>query len=359
MVKFQRHIPGTETTFVKGPKEEVITVSFDPEEGLSVEQVTKFDELVSKVRDATKECAALDGAEFDECFAGGIANDVLKIEESRSQITKYRNLMSARLRNYTCADEKMQTSKPLRSDNFDISGKRYKVDYLFESEHAKIWTVPNFISDEECATMEKHAKPRLARATVAAEDGTNIISNNRRANQAGYNLHQVNPNDPLVPLQHRILHMTNHVGGYQLTPEGQEDFTVIQYGVTDEYHPHCDGTCDGSRFNPGGRVATALMYCKTADAGGATTFTKADVFVRPTKGTATFFSYKGPDEMMDEGFTEHSGCPVLKGDKWVITFWMRAGVDANNPWTIYDPSGVPIVDTEAIEKEISVTGDEL
>ena len=35
------------------------------------------------------------------------------------------------------------------------------------------------------------------------------------------------------------------------------------------------------------------MYCKVARRGGGTTFTKADVFVKPTKGQATFFSYKG------------------------------------------------------------------
>jgi hypothetical protein len=41
---------------------------------------------------------------------------------------------------------------------------------------------------------------------------------------------------------------------------------------------------------------------------------------------ATFFSYKGPDGHMDEGYTEHSGCPVIKGEKWITTVWMREGV---------------------------------
>ena len=33
----------------------------------------------------------------------------------------------------------------------------------------------------------------------------------------------------------------------------------------------------------------------------------------PKRGQATFFSYKGPDGRMDDGYTEHSGCPVLEG----------------------------------------------
>lgn len=106
---------------------------------------------------------------------------------------------------------------------------------------------------------------------------------------------------------------------------------------------HCDGTCDGSLYTERGRVATAVMYCKTADRGGATTFTKSDVFVKPKPGSATFFSYKGSDGRMDEGYTEHSGCPVLEGEKFITTIWMREGVTEDDPWTSYDPSGVRIL----------------
>ena len=83
---------------------------------------------------------------------------------------------------------------------------------------------------------------------------------------------------------------------------------------------------------------------QVADRGGGTTFTKADVFVKPTKGTATVFTYRGPDGLMDEGFTEHSGCPVLEGEKWISTFWMRDGVSKEQPWTVFDPTGIPILE---------------
>ena len=56
--------------------------------------------------------------------------------------------------------------------------------------------------------------------------------------------------------------MTNHHTGYNLKPDGQEDFTIIQYNVDDQYTPHCDGQCDNAVYNPGGRVATAVLYCK-------------------------------------------------------------------------------------------------
>jgi hypothetical protein len=49
---------------------------------------------------------------------------------------------------------------------------------------------------------------------------------------------------------------------------------------------------------------------------------------------------------MDDGYTEHSGCPVLEGEKWITTFWMREGVTAEENWTKYDPSGVRILEAE-------------
>lgn len=75
--------------------------------------------------------------------------------------------------------------------------------------------------------------------------------------------------------------------------------------------------------------------------GGGTSFTKADIFVRPQRGMATFFAYRGEDGYMDNGFTEHSGCPVTKGEKWITTLWMRDGVDKDHTWGMYDPSGEP------------------
>lgn len=78
--------------------------------------------------------------------------------------------------------------------------------------------------------------------------------------------------------------------------------------------------------------------------GGATTFTKADIFVKPEVGMATFFSYLGPDDTMDIGLTEHSGCPVIEGEKWITTAWMRKGVSNANPWTVFDPSGGRLAD---------------
>lgn len=39
---------------------------------------------------------------------------------------------------------------------------------------------------------------------------------------------------------------------------------------------------------------------------------------------------------MDNGFTEHSGCPVYEGEKKIVTQWIRLGVDDENPWDSFN-----------------------
>ena len=271
---------------------------------------------------------------------------MMKVAESTTQMKKYRDLVSSRLRNYTCADDTMESSEPIDLIKVDLGDQKYDMDVYFNTPGAKIWVVHDFITDEECDILERTGRPILRRATVAAEDGSSIVSNNRKANQASYNIHHSSRGwqDPLYPLYDRAMSMVNMYAGYELEMDGQEDFTIIQYDVDDQYTPHCDGQCSGEKHNPGGRVATAVLYCTTAIRGGATSFTKADVFIKPKKGMATFFTYKGLDGFTDDGYTEHSGCPVLEGEKWVTTVWMRDGVSKERPWTAFDPNGIPVMD---------------
>ena len=348
MVKFLKptKYPNAKVSFTKGPREEVVTLTFEPEtQQLSVKQVTKFDEIMDTIRGATSSCNDLRGDDFSKCVADAVIIDVQRITDSKTALTKHRDAISNRLRNYTCLDDNMQTSPSINSYNITVGKRQLQVDSLMDTLHAKIWVVNDFISEEECQILETHGKSRLRRATVAAEDGSSIVSENRKAQQASYNMHHQNPSsDPLWPLYQRVMSVTNHHAGMRLEPEGQEDFTIIQYNVDDQYTPHCDGTCDGSMHTLGGRVATAVLYCRVADRGGGTTFTKSDLFVKPSPGMATFFSYKGHDGRMDEGYTEHSGCPVLDGEKWITTVWMREGVSLEEPWTLFDPNGVKLMD---------------
>jgi hypothetical protein len=67
----------------------------------------------------------------------------------------------------------------------------------------------------------------------------------------------------------------------------------------------------------------------------------AGVHVKPEMGSAVYFSYIDPDTLVtDNGFTEHSGCPVVKGEKKIVTQWIRRGVDDANPWDSFNTLGI-------------------
>jgi hypothetical protein len=84
-----------------------------------------------------------------------------------------------------------------------------------------------------------------------------------------------------------------------------------------------------------------VSYCDVPERGGSTNFQNANVHVRPTKHAAVFFSYMNPvTHHQEEGFTMHSGCPVLMGTKRIVVQWMRIGVDEDNPWDSFDTNTI-------------------
>jgi len=115
----------------------------------------------------------------------------------------------------------------------------------------------------------------------------------------------------------------------------------------DRYMPHCDGDCTGMEFKSGQRMATIVMYCDIPAVGGQTRFRNSNVHIIPKKYAATFFSYIDPKTMkMDSGFTEHSGCPVIEGEKKIVTQWIRLGVSDADPWNSFNTLGVKYSDAE-------------
>ena len=120
--------------------------------------------------------------------------------------------------------------------------------------------------------------------------------------------------------------------GLEVYAPGQEPLNAVVYGDGDEYLEHCDGACGGGRYELGRRAATAILYCETAAEGGATSFTRSGLMVAPAPRDLLLFAYKHANGTMDDGLTEHSGCPVAEGSKWIATQWMREGVSLERPW---------------------------
>ena len=98
--------------------------------------------------------------------------------------------------------------------------------------------------------------------------------------------------------------------------------------------PHCDSACNGESLSdvPGLR-AVAMVSCKVAEVGGETSLSMANVVYKPlTVGDLVVFGIKQDNERIDvDGRTEHAGCPVTHGEKWILTIRISEGPSASRP----------------------------
>lgn len=196
-VRFLKHVAGTDANFTKLNKDEVVRVTYDATaKKLKVEQTTKYDTGVTLVRDAVKECDKSYPHNPHDCIQEKVLGFATSFQEQRDTLSKYRSELGESLSKYACADPTLNASTPLRSYDYNFLGHSYPVDVLLDSENAKIWLVSDFVTEQECNTFEAYARPNLARATVASEDGTSRISEHRKAQQAAYDFVEDVQSDP-------------------------------------------------------------------------------------------------------------------------------------------------------------------
>jgi len=103
-----------------------------------------------------------------------------------------------------------------------------------------------------------------------------------------------------------------------------EDLGLLHYGVGQEYKPHRDYLHDINLIGPntpGQRVRTIFCYLNEVELGGETEFLHWNQRVSPKLGRAVIFD-NVKDGKVDPD-SVHAGLPVLAGEKWLATLWLR------------------------------------
>jgi prolyl 4-hydroxylase len=191
------------------------------------------------------------------------------------------------------------------------------------SQRPRIYYLPNFLSVEECDCLIRLSQKYLTPSTVVDEEKRGNKFDSRRSSM-GYFL---TAKDQMVrEIEKRISEVT------KFPRENGEAIHILYYPKGAEYQPHHDwfnpATPGGAACidNRGGqRAATVIMYLNTPLAGGETVFPWAGISVTPKKGDAVFFYNILPNGEIDP-LTLHGGAPVLEGEKWIATKWIRVGV---------------------------------
>jgi prolyl 4-hydroxylase len=200
------------------------------------------------------------------------------------------------------------------------AGDRW-VDVIATLANPRVVVLGQLLSAAECDALIAAARPRLARSlTVQTQTGGEELNPDRTSQGMFFRRGET---ELIARIEARIARLVNW------PVEHGEGMQVLHYGTGAEYKPHYD-YFDPDQPGPasilrrgGQRVATLVMYLSEPARGGGTTFPDAGLEVAPVRGNAVFFSYDRPHPATG---TLHGGAPVMEGEKWVATKWLRESV---------------------------------
>lgn len=218
-------------------------------------------------------------------------------------------------------DERMPSASEIIAESGNaIETSDRRINILFALNAPRIVLFDGLLSAEECDEMVRLSKAKLQRSTVVnAETGEYDVHPDRTSSGTHF---QRGENALIRRLEQRIGEL---VGS---PVEHGEPIQILHYTPGAEYKPHFDYFDPALPGNDkvlamgGQRVATLVMYLNDVEAGGSTVFPDIGVDVLPRKGNAVFFAYATADGQLDRR-TLHGGSPVVRGEKWIATKWLR------------------------------------
>jgi len=211
-----------------------------------------------------------------------------------------------------------QPGPDLQATPCTIDAGDRQVQVLLTLDLPRVVLFGGLLSGEECDEM-------IAAAKAHGMKRSNVISDN-----GGEELHPARTSEGMYfqrgdsALIQRI--ETRIARLLRWPVDNGEGLQILHYRPGAEYRPHFDYFLPESpstakhTVHGGQRVGTLILYLNDVEAGGATIFPNVALSIMPRKGHALFFGYDRP---APETRTLHGGAPVVRGDKWIATKWLR------------------------------------
>lgn len=176
-------------------------------------------------------------------------------------------------------------------------------------EEPLIMKFDHVLSDEECQTFIETAVSRLKQSKLANKE----VSLIRTSSGMFFEENE----SPLVTL------IENRISSLMHVPVAHaEGLQILHYEPGQEFREHYDFFGLNSPSNHNNRISTLIIYLNDVEEGGETRLPKLGITVKPIRGSAVYFEYFYNNQALNE-LTLHSGEPVIRGEKWVATQWMR------------------------------------
>lgn len=196
---------------------------------------------------------------------------------------------------------------------------------------------PGFATAEQCQSIIKMAKSNLKPSTLALRKGeTDESTKGTRTSSGTFISASEDKTGILDAIEKKIARAT------MLPKTHGEAFNILRYNIGQKYDSHYDA------FNPAEygpqksqRIASFLLYLSDVEEGGETMFPFENgmkigmgfdyrkctgLKVKPRKGDGLLFHSVFPNGTIDQ-LSLHGSCPVIEGEKWVATKWIRDQVE--------------------------------
>ncbi|XP_024019801.1 probable prolyl 4-hydroxylase 9 [Morus notabilis] len=192
---------------------------------------------------------------------------------------------------------------------------------------------PNFATAEQCESIISMAEPSIRPSTLALRKGeTEESTKGIRTSSGMFISASEDKTGTLDVIEEKIARAT------MIPRTHGEAFNVLRYNLGQRYNSHYDAF-SAAEYGPqkSQRVASFLLYLSDVEEGGETMFPFENglnmngnydfeecvgLKVKPQKGDGLLFYSLFPNGTIDPT-SLHGSCPVIKGEKWVATKWIR------------------------------------
>nr|QSV12667.1 prolyl 4-hydroxylase 9 [Nicotiana benthamiana] len=192
---------------------------------------------------------------------------------------------------------------------------------------------PNFATEEQCQGIIKMAKAELKPSALALRKGETAENTKGIRTSSGMFISSSEDKTGILDL------IEEKIARAAMIPRTHgEAFNVLRYEIGQSYHSHYDAF-DPSQYGPqkSQRVASFLLYLSDVEEGGETMFPFENgqnmdanydfrkcigLKVKPRRGDGLLFYSLFPNGTIDPT-SLHGSCPVIRGEKWVATKWIR------------------------------------
>ena len=195
-----------------------------------------------------------------------------------------------------------------------------EVELAAGMSNPNIAVIRGLLSDEECDEVIRLSRGKMKTSQVVdRESGGSYESSVRKSEGSHF---ERGENELVRRIEARLSALVD------LPVNRGEPLQILHYGPGGEYKAHQDffepkdpGSAVLTRVG-GQRIGTVVMYLNDVPEGGETAFPDIGFSAKPIKGSAVYFEYQNADGQLDYRCL-HAGMPVIRGDKWIMTKWLR------------------------------------